>query len=227
MTKLKTKIKAIIFDMDGTIIDTERAWRQATKDVLVTRGFSSFDDKQTMVLASLSGIGLLEAAKVIKKAFDLNDSIETLAMDTKRAAHNFFENELDFIEGFEAFHKKLQHNMIPTSIATNADQASLTLLNNKLNLHRFFGQNLYSIETVGNKAKPNPDIFLHAAKQLQVEPHECVVFEDSLFGFQAAQKAGMKCIAIKNSINHNSLKLAHHAITSYHEAEEALSIILK
>jgi len=95
-----------------------------------------------------------------------------------------------------------------------------------MSLYKFFGANLYCIEDVGNKAKPKPDIFLHTAKKLNVTPSECIVFEDSLFGFQAARAAGMKCIAIKNSINQNNLKLVQQAISSYHEAEAALSKIL-
>ena len=91
-----------------------------------------------------------------------------------------------------------------------------------MDLTQFFGANQYCIAAVGNKAKPNPAIFLHAAKQLNVEPHECVVFEDSIAGFKAAQAAGMKCIAIKNSLNKDSLELVDSAIESYHEAEEAL-----
>ena len=215
-------MKAVIFDMDGTIIKTEHLWERATQSLLQRRGFIVMTQGQKEFLKALSGIGLLEAAKVLKKEFKLIDPIDNLASETKLIAHQLFAGELEFIDGFEAFHKKLQQHFIPTSVATNADQASLTLIQEKMNLESFFGQNLFSIEIIGNKAKPDPAIFLHAADKLQVKPSECIVFEDSLFGFQAAQAAGMKCIAIKNSINQNNLNLALKAINSYHEAEEAL-----
>ena len=65
-------------------------------------------------------------------------------------------------------------------------------------------------------------MFLHAAKQLGVKPEECIVFEDSHFGFKAAQSAGMRCIAIKSSTNQDSLHMAHEAVGNYYEALEAL-----
>lgn len=220
--QIKQNIKAVIFDMDGTIIQTEHIWKQATQDVLVRRGFMTFNDDQQKEMLSLSGIGLLESAKVLKKLFNLKDSADFLAAETKQIAHELFASNVEFIDGFELFHKKLKLSLIPTSIATNADKASLKLLDQKMNLYKFFGKNLYSIEHVGNKAKPDPALFLHAAAKLNVQPHECVVFEDSIFGFKAAAAAGMKCIAIKNNGNHQHLDKAHGAIDSYHEAEEAL-----
>lgn len=208
--------------MDGTIINTEHVWKEATSQMLAKRGFTAFTQEQQEFLTSLSGIGLLRSAEVLKQEFNIADTIDDMALETKQIAHKLFESGVEFIDGFKIFHQKLQQHAIPTSVATNADQASLDLIGDKLKLGQFFGKNLYSIEIVGNKAKPDPAIFLHAAKQLNVEPEECVVFEDSLFGFQAAKAAGMKCIAIKNNINQDKLNLAHDAISSYHEAEEAL-----
>jgi len=222
MERIKDKIKAIIFDMDGTIVKTEHIWHAATQRVLEERGFTNFSADQEKFLESLSGIGLIKAAEAIKKEFKLLDSIATLTGQTKQIAHSLLNDGLEFIDGFESFHKKLQESFIPTSVASNADHSSLVLFNEKMKLHKFFGKNIFSIEIVGNIPKPSPDIFLHAAKQLKVDPRECVVFEDSLFGFQAAQAAGMRCIAIKNKINHKNLGLVDHAISSYHEAEEAL-----
>jgi HAD superfamily hydrolase (TIGR01509 family) len=226
MERIKSKIKAVIFDMDGTIIDTEHVWNQATKSVLSKRGFTEFSDQQKEVLKSLSGSGLSNCSEIIKREFVLTDSSETLITEIKEAAHRLFENEVKFIEGFEQFHKKLQQLSIPTSIATNADLSCLTILNKKMNLEQFFGKNLFCISMVNNKAKPDPKIFLHAAEKLNVKPSECVVFEDSIAGFKAAKAAGMKCIAIKNKVNHSSiytkLDLVQKSINSYHEAEEAL-----
>lgn len=226
MERIKNKIKAVIFDMDGTIIKTEHYWDEATKQILFNRGIKDFSDEQNKLLISLSGIGLTKSAQILKQEFKLVDCVETLVEESKQTACKLFESGVDFIDGFETFHKKLQLHLIKTSVATNADLKSLNLLNKQMNLSKFFGSNIYSVESIGNKAKPNPDIFLHAAKKLNVEPHECIVFEDSLFGFQAAKAAGMKCIAIKNSINQKNLDLAHHAIDSYHEAEQALIKLL-
>ena len=222
LKRVKNKLKAVIFDMDGTIIKTEHLWEQATRDLLSDRGFTDLSNDQLEVLASLSGTGLEKSSEILKKEFKLFYSVNTITQDTKRAAHKLFESQLEFIDGFEIFHSKLYKHLISTGLASNADLLSLQLLSKKMNFHKFFGKHIYSIESIGNIAKPKPDIFLHAADQLKVKPHECIVFEDSLAGFQAANAAGMRCVAIKNKTNKKNLELVCKAIESYHEAEKTL-----
>jgi sugar-phosphatase len=226
MNFIKDNFKAIIFDMDGTIVKTEHIWVEANKGLLYNRGYTLITDTQKEFFESLSGVGLIQSAMVIKKEFNLSDPVELLAKETEEIALKLFKTDLEFIEGFEQFHKKLQLISMPTSIATNATGESLKVFSQKMNFKQFFGDNMYCIEMVGNLAKPNPAIFLHAAQQLNVMPHECIVFEDSVVGFTAARAAGMKCIAIKSETNKNSISLANSAISSYHEAEEALKKII-
>jgi beta-phosphoglucomutase-like phosphatase (HAD superfamily) len=224
MDQIKKQVKAIIFDMDGTIIKTEHIWRQVTVDVLAHRGIPLSPETEAF-LKTLSGMGLTNAIIAIKNQYKLTDSIEALETEKILRADTYFKSHVEFIEGFEGFHTKLQEHAIPTSIATNATLENLQGLTQKLDLSRYFGTNLYCAAHVGNKAKPDPALFLHAAKQLGALPSECVVFEDSLYGFQAAQAAGMKCIAIKNELNSSQLDSVHGSINTYHEAEEILKKI--
>ena len=224
MKDIKNKIKAVIFDMDGTIINTEVIWKQVTLDFLSKHGFSELDDNALKFLRSFSGIGMTDAAKQLKRYFDLALPLEQIITQKTALANDHFEKTVEFIEGFELFHNKLSHHDIPTSIATNSNLSNLEKLASKMNFKKFFGQNLYSVDHVG-KAKPDPALFLHAAQMLGVQPSECVVFEDSIYGFQAAKAAGMKCIAIKNNLNQDHLEHAHEAIDTYHDAEDALKKI--
>jgi HAD superfamily hydrolase (TIGR01509 family) len=226
MKTIKKRVKAVIFDLDGTITNTEHLWDEATRVVLNKRGFKYFTKDQHEFLKSLSGIGLIRSAEVIKKEFNLTDTVEALAKEAETIANNLFAGGLEFIDGFETFHKKLQEHNIPTSIATNAGKQTLITISKQMRLDQFFGANQYCIAMVGNKPKPDPAVFLHAAKKLYASPEECIVFEDSLFGFQAAKAAGMTCIAIKNNLNKENLHLANSAITSYNEAEKALKALL-
>ncbi len=226
MDEIKPKIKAIIFDMDGTIINTERAWQKTTIEVIKTYcTIAEFTEEQKKFLRTLSGVGLAHSVAAIKEFFNLPQPIdEIMAYKTKVAAKNL-STDISFIEGFEQFHKRLQAAAIPTSVATNASPETLQQMSQKMNLRDFFGHNLYCSADVGHKFKPDPAVFLHAAQKLLVKPEDCIVFEDSLAGIQAAKAAGMKCIAIKNEFNQNFLDQAHNAIESYHQADEVLKKI--
>lgn len=220
--KITTNIKAIIFDMDGTIIHTQKVWDEVTLAVLARRGIVAFSEDDNKFLATLTGMNLVNSSAALKKRFNLIDSVPALVNETALLANKKMVDQISFIEGFEDFHTKLQLNAISSGVATNADQANLDFIAKKLNFQRFFGSNMYTPAHVNNKAKPDPALFLHTAKQLNAQPHECVVFEDSLYGFAAAREAGMKCIAIKNDQNQHLLHHVHNAIANYHEAVDIL-----
>jgi len=222
MTRVKEKVKAIIFDMDGTIIDTEHVWKNVTLDLLEREGVGPLCEDGKNFLKSLSGVGLSHSTQALKQRFNLTREVEELIQHKLEIANEHLARNINFIEGFEVFHQKLRDHNIPSSIATNAHPKNLEGLVERLNFKKYFGENIYCIGHVNFIPKPNPDLFLHAAKQLGVKPEECVVFEDSLPGFQAAQAAGMKCIAIKNELNKSLLDQVHDSIKTYHEAVEAL-----
>ena len=227
MKNIKNKVKAIIFDMDGTIIKTEEIWINSIKRILTKRNITKISKAHTKMLDNSAGMGLTPGLQILKDAFNLPESVYDLVHETKMSAIADFKKGVSFIPGFEDFHKKLRDYLIPTSIATNADEISLSMLSAKLNLPLFFGQNIYHIGHVQNKTKPDPAVFLHAAKQLGVNPQECIVFEDSLAGFGAAKAANMKCIAIKNNVNKKYIHQVHGAIDSYFEAEEEILKVFK
>jgi HAD superfamily hydrolase (TIGR01509 family) len=222
MELIKTKIKAIIFDMDGTIIETEHIWDRIMIDMLAHHDVTTFTEEQTHFLDSLSGVGFEQGLAAIKNHFKLEKDLHELVTFTKQLVDAKFEQEIRFVEGFEAFHQKLQLSEIPSGIATNAERTNLDHLARKLDFKKFFGSHLYSCTDVGNRAKPDPLLFLHTAEKLGVRPEECVVFEDSIYGFKAAQAAGMQCIAISHGRNQEHLHEADHVIKNYHEAEDAL-----
>lgn len=225
MEEIKKRIKAVIFDMDGTIVDTERIWKQVTLDVLDHYGIQVSDAEKAHFLGQLAGIGLDNAIKIMKDTFNLQQSHEEIRKYKIVCADRHFAATVPFIDGFELFHRKLQQFSISTSIATNATPENLKQIDQRVGLGAFFGSNMYCVADVGYKAKPDPAVFLHSAEKLGVTPDQCIVFEDSMYGFQAAKAAGMKCIAIKNATNAHLLDQVHGAIDSYHEAEDALKKI--
>lgn len=227
MINIKKKIKAIIFDMDGTIVKTERIWDKVTQGTLAKYGINELSLEQQQFIETLVGMGLVDASHAIKEQFGLSDSAEDIFNLKVTLAASHFTSKLDYIEGFEKFHNKLVEHKIATSLATNAHPDHLDVIVKTMNFFNKFGNNIYCVKHVNNKAKPDPALFLHAAKQLNVDPSECVVFEDSIHGFNAAKAAGMICIAVKNENNKQLLDLVHDSIDSYHEAEDILRKLIK
>ena len=226
MKDLKNKIKAIIFDMDGTIIKTEHIWQKVTNDFLAINGIENPSSKHKDLIQSLSGIGLLKSAIILKKEFNLPQTENEIVIQKLELSRKIFLQGIEFIDGFKNFHKKLSENFIPTGVATNADIKTIQTINEKLNLKNYFGLNIYSPEHIGSNLKPDPAIFLHTAKQLNAKPEECIIFEDSVYGFQAAKAAGIKCIAIKNDLNQKLLHQVHGSIDNYDQAEEMLKKLI-
>ena len=222
MIHIKKKIKAVIFDMDGTILKTEQFWLDATVDLLSARGITQFTPEQQAELKSYSGIGHKVAAELLKREYKLAEEAEHIAEEMKQRAETRYLLTVEFVAGFEKFAEELKEHNIAVGLATNADIPTLNKLAEKMNLQKFFGDKLFSMSHVGNLPKPHPAVFLHTADQLQAKPEECVVFEDTIFGINAAKAAGMKVIAIKTQFNEAHRDHAHHAIEHYGEAIEAI-----
>ncbi len=227
MMDIKRNLKAVIFDMDGTIIRSENIWKDVIFDAIIDLAAQKnriLPSGYMQRYVSILGGDLVACLVEIEKDLNLGLKIEEFVPQIeKRAATAFASSKkLDFVDGFVEFHKRLQQNAIRTSLATNSGGEPLEVIISSLNIHRFFGPHIYNRFDVGGKAKPNPDLFLHAAKNLGVKSSEVVVFEDNEVGFEAAKAAGMKCVAVKHEINKNKLDKVDAVIENYFEAEGVL-----
>ncbi len=210
------KYKAIIFDMDGTIISTDDAWEQATKHLLKTKGFLS-DEECHNIMPILKGASLYSTCNFIKKTFNTSETIDELIKEKQRLAFSKFKKEARLIDGFDRFHKKIIQLNLKTAIATNSNQRSLDKVMQYVPLDNFFKEHIYSIDIIGKIPKPNPDIYLFAATQLQVDPKFCIAIEDSRHGIAAAKAAGMFCIGINTGKDRQALAQADYIIDHYDE----------
>ena len=211
--------KAIIFDLDGTIIDTELMWADATKQMLLSRGIEYNDTVRKDIHNKVHGLPPLKACAIVKDMFDLKESVVELSNEKSQRAHSLFVGNIRFIPGFTSFHEQLSNRNIKTAVATNCSLEFVALADQELNLKKFFNEHMYSISHVDNRSKPDPAIYLHAAKKIMVDPEECIAIEDSAAGIAAAKNANMFCIGINTAGNRNNLQQADIVCDSYTHIE--------
>lgn len=213
------KYKAFIFDMDGTITDSEHIWKQATRQLITKRSGEPSKELLKELESKVRGSSLDKSCTVIKDMLDLDHDLLELMEEKKRHAVELMKEGMEFIEGFENFHKKVLGEQVMVGIATNADDHTLETSKQKLALDKYFGEHIYNITHVDNKAKPDPALFLHAAQQLGVDPEYCVVFEDSAHGVRAAKRAGMFCVGINSAKNRDALQECDLIVDRYEEID--------
>lgn len=212
-----SKYKAIIFDMDGTIVDSERLWKEVNKVYLNSHNVYE-EQLIEKIYEEIRGLSDHKIPGIIKKFVQINESEEELIKNLSSLANKFLkEKKLSFIKGFKEFFEKVKKLNIPVAIATNATISGLRETSEALFLHEFFGEHMYSMECVGRVCKPSPDVYIHAAKQINIDPKYCIAIEDSAFGVTAAVNAGMYCIAIDSAKIRNKLQHANLIIDDYSE----------
>ena len=212
------KYKAIIFDMDGTIISTEIMWHTATQNILNIYASHLDQAQKDEIKIYLKGLALYESCKYIQKHSLLDVTADEILQEKARQAHDLYHTlGLSFIPFFPEFHAKVKNLNLKHAIATNATQETVDKTLKLLPLRDFFAEHIYNIDMVNRVCKPSPDIFLHAAKKIGVQPKDCVVIEDSVHGIKAAKAAGMYCIAINTGKDRHLLGEADEIVDCYTE----------
>lgn len=209
-------IKAVIFDMDGVIIDSEPIHRKVEKRIFEELGIIVTDEEHNSYvgMTSKSMWSQIKKKHNCKKEFSVEELIE-LEVDTFIESLLSYEN-IGSITGVVEFIDELHRNGIKLALASSAVRRSIETVVNMFKLQKYF-----EIRTSGEdikKGKPCPDIFLLTAKHLNINPNECVVVEDSRNGVKATKAAGMKCIGFKNSNSGDQdLSSADIVISSFSE----------
>ncbi len=188
-----TDIQAVIFDLDGTLIDSEKFYYKADHRLMKEYGIDL-----TPEIKNDYGCGNLDMMRMMKDRFFLQDSPETLL---KKKNDYYMEmarnNTVVYPKTFRLL-KKLNTDGYPLALASGSSPEVLKELLENTGLKDYFTLIISSEEV--DQGKPDPQIFLESAHRLNILPQNCVVIEDSPQGVEAAKRAFMMCIAIPSII---------------------------
>lgn len=184
-------MKAVIFDMDGVIIDSEPLHQRVEADLLKELGGEMTDDERE----SFVGTTDEHLWSWVKEKFKVDLSVEEMIQMKKE---RFIEeiHTVPLVDGVKELLENLKEEGYLIALASSNNRQAVDKIIEQFDLEKYL-ELAMSGEDV-KKGKPNPEMFLKTAKAMQVKAKECLVIEDARNGVIAAKKAGMKCIAYDN-----------------------------
>jgi HAD superfamily hydrolase (TIGR01509 family) len=185
-------IRAVVFDLDGLMLNTEDIFELAGVELMARRGLIMTDE----IRHGMMGRRPTEAFTVLKTLTGITDQLEDLMLETKDLFEVIAENRLAIMPGLHELLSVIDARQLPRAVATSSPRAYMQHLLQKFGLLQGFHMTLTAEDVT--HGKPHPEIYLTAAKMLQVEPSQMLVLEDSETGTRAAAAAGAYTVSVPN-----------------------------
>lgn len=178
--------KGAIFDLDGTLLDSMGVWDQVDADFLSKRGLPVPDDYATTVAA----MQFQQVAEYTIARFNLPDTAEEVMEEWDEMARVMYATVVQAKPGAVDYLARLKAAGVRMAVATSLPPQLREPAMEHVGIRGFFDE-VVSVDDVGDVGKDRPDVYLHAARLLGVEPEDCTVFEDLLVGMKSAKSVGM------------------------------------
>ncbi|MGL5675690.1 MAG: HAD family hydrolase, partial [Cellulosilyticaceae bacterium] len=182
---MKKAYKAVLFDLDGTLIDSMWVWEKIDEVFLGKYNITPPKDMDSV----LEGKSFTETATYFKERFRLDESVEAIKDCWNQLAWEFYTQQVPLKPGVASFLDYLKEKNIKMGIATSNSVELVTAVLEHLGIQGYFETVRTSCEV--EKGKPHPYIYLKVAEELGVAPEDCLVFEDVPNGVRAGLNAGM------------------------------------
>ncbi len=208
-----SRIEAVIFDLDGVLVDSEHVWDEVREELALERGGRWHDRAQ----AEMMGMSSTEWSRYMHDVIGLAETPEEISAEVVRRMQDRYAEELPLIDGAVDAVRRL-HAVFRLGLASSSNRPLIELVLTATGMDALFEATVSSEEV--ERGKPAPDVFLEAARQLDVSPGLCAAVEDSANGMRAAHAAGMRVIAIPNRRYPppaDALELADRAVASLDE----------
>ena len=206
-------IEAVIFDVDGTVVDSMWMWKRIDREYLTRFSIPLPDTLQ----AEIEGGSFYETAVYFRERFGIADPVEKIMADWNEMAWEKYEKEVPLKVGVRDFMQLCKNRGIKMGIATSNSRELMETIERVHGLTEYISCIRTGSEV--QKGKPAPDIYLAVAASLQVNPAKCLVFEDLTAGIMAGKSAGMKVCAVQDAYSLDSdrekRKLADYYIEEF------------
>ncbi|MBN2613329.1 MAG: HAD-IA family hydrolase [Bacteroidales bacterium] len=196
-------LKAVLFDMDGVLVDSEEIIFLAARQMFHEHGITvSREDFKPFI-----GTGENRYLGGVAEKYGFAIDIERDKARTYEIYAQIAPEKLKILPGVKAFIKKCKSKKLKLAVATSADEIKMTVNLKAAGLFNgVFDVTVNGLEVINKK--PHPEIYLKAAEKLNVEPFECLVVEDAVNGVEAAKSAGALCLAVTTSFAPSELTKA-------------------
>lgn len=210
-----SNIKGAIFDMDGTLIDSMWVWNKIDVDYLSKRNILLPSDLRE----NIEHLSFDETAEYFKNRFKLIDTTEEIKNEWNEMAYCEYAHTVELKPYAKEYLSLLKSYGIKIGLATSNCNALVEVVLKKHNIYNFF--NTITTTNEVDKSKNFPDVYLLAAKRLDIIPQSCIVFEDIFPAIIGAKAANMKTVAVYDSYSqmqwHQMTKLSDYSIKGYDE----------
>lgn len=214
-------IKAAIFDMDGTLVDSMWIWEDIDSQYLSEHNI----EIPPTLKASIGHLSYQEVAEYFKKTFNLPYTKEEILAHWNSMAYDKYANEVPLKSGVKEFLKLLKSMNIKIALATSNSKNLLEACLKPNGIYDYF--DVITTTSEVSRGKDFPDVYLLTAERLGVKPENCIVFEDILAAVKGAKAANMKVVGVYDKYakaDHNEMKkLADLFIDKYEELSQKIS----
>jgi HAD superfamily hydrolase (TIGR01509 family) len=207
------QIRAVIFDLDGVLVDTEHVWDDARKELARERGRPWPEDASRAMM----GMSSLEWSRYMHEVVGLPEPPEEISAEVVRRLQDIYRRELPLFDGAASAVERVAKRW-PLGLASSSNRELIDLVLELSGLAEYFKATVSSEEVP--RGKPAPDVYLEAARRLGVQPDRCAAVEDSENGIRSAKAAGMRVFAIPNALYppaEDALALADDVLGSLEE----------
>ena len=208
-------VDAVLFDLDGTLVDSMWMWKEIDIEYLGRFGCTCPPDLQKII----EGMSFSETAEYFKSRFQIPDSIDEIKTAWIRMSIEKYRNEVPLKPGALRLLRYLERSGKKAGIATSNGRDMVDAVLESLQIRPYFQVIATACEVAAGK--PAPDIYLEVARRLQADPSRCMVFEDVPAGILAGKRAGMRVCAVEDAFStgmrEEKMELADFYIDDYNE----------